>query len=149
MVKKVNVFFLFRLLLGGLFILSGAEKLLNHYQNFLYVVQSYSFLPPALEKLIAFIVPWVELILGLFLVLGLWLRYSLSALLLLILGFIVVVAQAILRGLPLDECGCFGSLITFRPEQVILLDSVLLFLTVILLLLLKKTRSLSLDEYFS
>jgi uncharacterized membrane protein YphA (DoxX/SURF4 family) len=148
-VKKVNVFFLFRLLLGGLFILSGAEKLLNHYQNFLYVVQSYSFLPPALEKLIAFIVPWVELILGLFLVLGLWLRYSLSALLLLILGFIVVVAQAILRGLPLDECGCFGSLITFRPEQVILLDSVLLFLTVILLLLLKKTRSLSLDEYFS
>lgn len=149
MEKKINVFFIFRLLLGGLFILSGSEKLLNHYQNFLYVVQGYSFLPPALEKFTAAIVPWMELFLGMFVVLGLWLRYSLSALLLLILGFIVVVAQAILRNLPLDECGCFGSLITFRPEQVILLDSGLLFLTAMLLIFLRKTRSLSLDEYFS
>lgn len=149
MVKRVNVFFIFRIVLGGLFVLSGVEKLLNHYQNFLYVVQGYSFLPPFLEKLAAFAVPWVELLLGLFVVLGLWLRRSLSGLLLLILGFIVVVAQAIIRDIPLDECGCFGSFITFRPEQVLLLDSGLLFLTAMLLVAFKKTRSLSLDEYFS
>jgi uncharacterized membrane protein YphA (DoxX/SURF4 family) len=67
-----------RVIVGALFIFSGGEKLMSAYGNFLYVVQGYEMFPSYLEKLIAHVVPWVEFFLGVFLVLGLWLRVTLK-----------------------------------------------------------------------
>lgn len=148
MVKKINIFVILRILIGSVFVISGFEKLIGPYQNFLYVIQSYAFLNVFWEEVAARVVPWLELFLGVFLIFGLWLGWVLRGLLVLVTAFIFVVTQALVRGLPIDECGCFGGLISFPPPVVLLLDSALLFLSALLLYRLDRTSSLSLDGYF-
>ena len=134
---------------GGLFLVSGFEKLLHHYQNFLYVVQSYEFLPAVLEKVAALVMPWVEVVIGIFTLVGLWLPVALRGVLLLTGSFILVVGQALWRHLPIDECGCFGNLISFPPRVIIFLDTTLFILTVLMLYRLKLTSRCSLDERYT
>ena len=69
---------LLRVIIGGVFIFSGLGKLLSSYQNFLYVVQAYQLLPSWGETLVAQVFPWVELIIGTFVILGLWTHWSLK-----------------------------------------------------------------------
>ena len=139
---------LVRILIGLVFLIAGLEKLLSPYQNFLYVIQAYQVLPAAGENLTARVFPWVELFAGLFTVLGLWTPWSLKANLVLNSIFITVVGQALLRGLDIDQCGCFGSLAHISLQQVLVLDSVLLLSIVYLLCHLSKANQFSLDRLF-
>ena len=77
--KGIPIYLVLRVLFGVFFMLVGGSKLFVPYQNFLYVIQSYQIFPPLIEELSARIVPWIEFFLGLFLVLGLWLKYVLMA----------------------------------------------------------------------
>jgi hypothetical protein len=137
-----------RILIGALFIFSGLEKLLSPYQNFLYVIQSYEFFPSFIEELSARIVPWIELFLGIFFLLGLWLKPVLLSLIGLFSIFVVLLVSALLRKLPITECGCFGGAITLPPWATLLMDSV--FLTVLMLFARNQQhfQFLSLDKYF-
>ena len=146
--RQSNILVIIRILIGLLLITSGGEKLLNHYQNFLYVIQSYEIFPSSLEKLAAFIVPWIELLTGIFLILGLWLSWTLKSTALLLTGFILIVSQAIIRKLPITECGCFGELISFPLPVILTFDSVLFLLTLRMNLKIEQTKALSLDQYF-
>jgi uncharacterized membrane protein YphA (DoxX/SURF4 family) len=137
-----------RILIGLIFIVSGAEKLIWPYQNFLYVVQGYQLLPPGLDEFFARVFPWIEFLLGLFMALGFWLPVTLPGVMIMLTTFILAVSQAIIRKLPMEECGCFGELISFPLPVVILMDSVLLALTFLVLFNLKKAETLSLDRYF-
>ncbi len=137
-----------RLIIGGIFIFSGLGKLLTSYQNFLYVVQAYQLLPSGGEVLVAQIFPWIELIVGVFVTLGLWTAWGLRGALVLLGIFVVVVGQALLRGLPLENCGCFGEWIHLKPQTVIVMDSASLLVTYLLLRNILQTRKLSLDSYF-
>jgi len=145
----IKILVVIRILLGCLFVVSGFEKLIGPYQNFLYVVQNYEFLPTLLEEIVARILPWSELFLGVFLVSGLWLKWTLRSTLTLIVMFILVVGQALLRKLPIDECGCFGGLISLPLTAVLIFDSTLLLLTGLLIKQKKHTSLFSLDQYFS
>ena len=116
-------------MLGGFFTVSGFEKLVAPYQNFLYVVQSYDFLRvPLLEEAVAMVFPWCEFFIGIFLVLGFGLKWALRAVSILLLVFLVTVGQAMIRRLPLEECGCFGDMISFPLPVVLMMDTVLLLL---------------------
>ena len=139
---------LLRVAIGCIFLVSGLEKLLSPYQNFLYVIQAYQIMPSWVETLTAQIFPWVEFLTGVFVVLGLWTPWALRAALVLFACFIVVVGQALLRGIPLDNCGCFGELIHFKPSVIIVMDSGCFLLIVTLLRFLPKVKRLSLDAYF-
>jgi len=139
---------LLRIIIGGIFIVSGLGKLLSPYQNFLYVVQAYQFLPSWGEVLVAQIYPWIELLVGLFVLLGMWTSWSLRGASVLFGIFVVVVGQALIRGLPLESCGCFGGWVHLKAQTVIIMDSAGLLLTSLLLRNLSKTRKLSLDFYF-
>jgi len=147
-VKTLNIFVALRIFLSLIFLISGIEKVFSPYQNFLYVVQGYQVFPVVLEEAIARIVPWLELFLGLFLLLGLWLKVSLRATALMYIGFISIVGQALVRKLPLEECGCFGQLITLTPSQIILMDLGFLLLTIIVLKNLQKSLVLSIDNAY-
>ena len=138
-----------RILFGCLFIVSGFEKLIGPYQNFLYVVQSYEFLPTLLEEMVARTLPWIELFLGVFLVVGLWLKWALRSIGMVIFLFILIVGQALLRKLPIDECGCFGSLISLPLAGVLIFDGTLFLITGLLIKQEKHTRFCSLDQHFS
>jgi len=128
---------------------SGFEKLIGHYQNFLYVVQSYEFLPTLLEGIVAHVLPWIELILGIFMVGGLWFKWTIRLTMTLIIMFVVIVGQALIRGLPIDECGCFGGLISIPLIGVLMLDSTLLLLSFLLIKKALQAQRFSLDQYFS
>ena len=137
-----------RILIGGLFIVSGTEKLMSPYQNFLYVIQGYQFLPPLLEEGVARFFPWLELILGVFLVLGLWTGWALRGILLCTTMFLFTVGRAVLRNLPVGECGCFGELISIPLPVILLMDSLLWIATAYLIIRFERTVQFSLDEYF-
>jgi len=141
-------FVILRIFIGSIFIISGLEKLIGPYQNFLYVIDNYEILPPFLEEFTARVFPWLEFFLGIFLILGLWTKLSLWGVISLFLIFLTVVGQALVRKLPITECGCFGGLISVPLYVVFLFDTVSLMLSGLLLLKFSHTSKLSLDHYF-
>lgn len=96
-----------RLVLAGVWLVSGVLKAADPLQTQV-AVDAYDILPKAGVEVVAALLPWVEIALGLLLLVGLGTRAVgvLSALLM--LAFIVGVAQAWARGLAID-CGCFGG----------------------------------------
>ena len=145
----INIFVVIRILIGLVLVFSGAEKLLSHYQNFLYVVQSYELLPESFEKPFVFIFPWIELLTGLFLVLGLWMTVSLKSVTVLFAVFIFVLSQATIRHLPVMECGCFGGAVTIPIHVTLILDSMTFLLIIWLNLNAQRTSRFGLDQYFN
>ena len=142
------MWFLLRIIIGSIFIASGLGKLLSPYQNFLYVIQAYQLLPSNLEFLVAQIFPWIEFLTGLFVFLGLWTALSIRAASVLFGIFVVVVGQALIRNLPLENCGCFGEWIHLKPKTVIILDSISLWVTWAMLARFSAVKKFSLDSYF-
>jgi len=142
------MWFLLRILIGCIFVVSGLGKALSPYQNFLYVIQAYQLLPAGPETLVAQVFPWIELLVGCFVLLGLWLPWSLRAAMGLFGIFVIVVGQALVRNLPLESCGCFGELIHLKPQVVMIMDSISLLLTLALLRHLSAVKKFSLDAYF-
>jgi uncharacterized membrane protein YphA (DoxX/SURF4 family) len=97
-----------RLLAAAIWLVSGAAKVadLTHFQA---QVHAYDLLPGALEAPFAYALPFVEIAIGAYLLVGLLVRPVAIFACLLMVVFIAAMAQAWARGLSLD-CGCFGSL---------------------------------------
>ena len=146
---KEKILFLIRILIGGLFIYSGYVKLIEPYQNFLAIIYSYKILGGWPAHAAALVIPWVEFCFGLFLLKGLWIRFSAGVLWLLNGAFILVVAQAMIRRIPLEDCGCFGDgAVSLELYQVLILD---LALWCILAVLFFKSHSAgwwSIDRFY-
>ena len=140
---------LLRIVIGGIFVVSGFEKLIGPYQNFLYIIQNYSFLPLFLAEIVARALPWIEFFIGIFLVLGLWLKWVLRAVIVLLLMFMGVVIQALMRNLPIDECGCFGALIAFPLPVVLAFDTTIFVLAWFLAFRMEEAQRCSLDRYLA
>ena len=138
-----------RILIGLLFIVSGSQKIIGPYQNFLYVVQSYELLNFSLEEVTAHVFPWIELLLGVFLLLGLWSQWVIRGLMGLVVIFLIVVGQALYRGLPISECGCFGESLSFSLHVTLMMDGALFLLLTLLLLKIGQTNKMSLDNCFN
>ncbi len=96
-----------RLFLGFVFLYASVDKIL-HPAAFAETIYNYRILPECLIHWVAIILPWVELLLGCFLILRMWLPGGsfLSTLLLLI--FLGSVAFNMARGLDI-QCGCFST----------------------------------------
>jgi uncharacterized membrane protein YphA (DoxX/SURF4 family) len=96
-----------RAVLGGVFLFSGIAKALAP-AGFARDIAAYQMLPPALASIMAYGLPWLEILLGLYLLAGLYLRWSAVVTGGLLVVFMIAMGQAIARGLTLN-CGCFGS----------------------------------------
>jgi len=96
-----------RVLLGGILLYAGFTKL-NDGWRFAEAIANYRILPAQANQLLALTLPWLEVVLGLLLVLGLWLRAAAGLASLLFLGFAVAVIAALARHLDIS-CGCFGT----------------------------------------
>ena len=138
-----------RILIGLLFVVSGAEKLFWPYQNFLYVLQAYEVLPHGIDVFVARVFPWIEFLVGLLLVLGLWVSPMLKIALGMFTVFILIITQALLRHLPIDECGCFGQLISLKPQQTLVMDSMFFLSLLWMLGNVKQAERFSLDRYLT
>ena len=117
-----------RLLTGGALLTGGLTALLAPAAEFEATINRYALLPPQAAGWLAQGLPWVEAVIGLAVLVGLSQRFSLRVAAVLLTTFWLVISQALLRKLPLSECGCFGELISFSPQQMWLLDAVLVLL---------------------
>jgi uncharacterized membrane protein YphA (DoxX/SURF4 family) len=93
--------------LAAVWLVSGLLKALDPDQTYV-AVRAYDVLPDGGVEVVAALLPWIELALGVLLLAGIGTRLvaALSAALLLV--FVAGVAQAWARGLSID-CGCFGG----------------------------------------
>ena len=55
--RTINPLVVARVLIGSVFIVSSSEKLIGPYQNFLYVIEGYEILNPALAEIVAQMLP--------------------------------------------------------------------------------------------
>lgn len=96
-----------RIAVGGILIWAGLSKAFDR-QSFSNAIDGYRMLPHALVSPAAIAIPWLEILLGLLLIVGLFTRFAAVGSALLIGFFVVALVQAKVRGLQID-CGCFGG----------------------------------------
>jgi len=102
-----------RIVLGGLFLISGIAKILDPIR-FLLTLRAFRLLPGFLEPFLALFLPWFEVVLGTFIMIGLFLRTCSLMLGCLNFLFMMAIASVMLRGFEID-CGCFGLLADILP----------------------------------
>ena len=93
-----------RFLLGLIFVYASYDKILDP-GKFARDISNYHVVPFGLENTIAIILPWLELIIGLGIIIGVCINASVFISGGLLIVFIILIAQAILRGFNID-CGC-------------------------------------------
>jgi cobalt-zinc-cadmium efflux system protein len=96
-----------RLILGAVFIYASIDKI-AHPEAFAKVVYNYQILPDILINLTAIILPWLELILGFFLIIGLFREGSVGIVTALLVVFLGAMIFNLVRGLDI-HCGCFST----------------------------------------
>jgi uncharacterized membrane protein YphA (DoxX/SURF4 family) len=99
------IVFLARVVLGVLFIVASFDKVSDP-AAFAVSIDSYKLLTHNTSLIVATVLPWMELVSGVLLVLGVWHRGAGLLLFGLLVVFTVAVASALVRGLDIS-CGCF------------------------------------------
>jgi uncharacterized membrane protein YphA (DoxX/SURF4 family) len=98
---------LLRVALGAVFIVASIDKLRDP-AAFATNIANYRILPYTVINAIAIVLPWLEVITGTVLVLGVWLRAGTVVVWSLLFAFSVAIGQALFRGLDIS-CGCFST----------------------------------------
>ena len=90
----------------GLFFIAAALPKLDDPPSFAHMIYNYRLLPGGIVNLSALVLPWLELLSGLALVLGIWNRTAAAVTGALLLVFVLAIGWNLLRGNAI-ECGCF------------------------------------------
>jgi uncharacterized membrane protein YphA (DoxX/SURF4 family) len=118
-----------RLVLGGIFVYAGFSKLLMpnthlwpifvlrfsvsmNISSFREQVESYKMISPRASIVVAHTLPFVEIVLGLLLLIGWRLQIWATAMTAIMVGFLAVVTRAYVLHMDIN-CGCFGT-----PEKL-------------------------------
>ena len=99
---------LFRILLGLIFLFAGIAKISDPVR-FIFRFREFDLFSEAVIPFMVLYLPWLEFILGLFLILGLLYRASAFLLACLNTMFAIAILTVVVRGMEID-CGCFGML---------------------------------------
>ncbi len=118
-----------RLSLAGVFIYSGYIKYRSPLE-FASAITGYKLVPDSLIFPLASYLPWVEMALGLLLLIGWKIRTVALGAAALLAGFTVILTVTYLRGIEAD-CGCFGfgqkiTPLTIARDMLILIPALLL-----------------------
>ncbi len=98
-----------RVVLGLWFAYSGGQKIfVTGLDRFTRDVANYRLVGPPLDAVVAYTVPWVELVAGFCLILGILRRGSILTIAGLVVVFSVAIGWAWSQGLDIS-CGCLGS----------------------------------------
>ncbi|MCF8108931.1 MAG: DoxX family membrane protein [Desulfohalobiaceae bacterium] len=122
------VYHALRLLLGGIFLYASYDKIL-HPAAFAEAVYNYQILPDYLVNLVALVLPWLELLLGLCLIAGVWLPGTIVISTGLLTVFIAALVFNQLRGLDI-HCGCFSTETSEGPAGILTVFRDVFFLAV-------------------
>ena len=121
-----RIVLIFRVVLGVIFIYASLDKI-AHPEQFARIIYNYKILPPFLINVFAITLPWVELIAGLFLILGIFTESASLLICLMLMVFVVAISINLYRGIDLN-CGCFSTDPAGKKEGANLLIKDFLFL---------------------
>ena len=93
--------------LGAIFVVAALPKIADP-PSFAHMIYNYRILPGGLINLSALVMPWVELIAGLALILGVWVKPARWIVTLLLVTFMIAIAINLGRDNAID-CGCFDT----------------------------------------
>lgn len=131
--------------LGALFVYASLDKIASpadfariiyHYQ----IIGPNRWVGPLPANLLAVTLPFVEMLAGLLLIVGLWRREAALVTAAMLAVFVLAVSAALVRGIDLENCGCFSVSGSGRAAGVKLLLGDLGMLAAALVLLLCPPR---------
>ncbi len=91
--------------LGAIFVVAAWPKIADP-PSFAHMIYNYRILPGALINITALVMPWLELLAGLCLILGIWTRSARWLIAAMLVVFMVAITVNLLRANAID-CGCF------------------------------------------
>ena len=101
-----RVVLVLRVALGFVFLAAGGLKV-GHAEDFASEIAGFQLLPHALIAPLALLLPFLELMIGVYLVLGLFTRFAAWFAAFEMAVFAAAIASAVIRGIS-TSCGCFG-----------------------------------------
>jgi uncharacterized membrane protein YphA (DoxX/SURF4 family) len=101
--------FLIRLFVGGVFLIAGLIKIKGSSSGLLIAILGYELVPRGLATILAYVLPWLEIIVGGLLILGLWSHLTVLVGAGLLAVFLSGIVTSLLRGMN-NDCGCYQSL---------------------------------------
>jgi uncharacterized membrane protein YphA (DoxX/SURF4 family) len=106
--------------LGLLFVAAALPKLVDP-PSFAHMIYNYRLVPGTFVNITALAMPWLELLTGLALILGIWTRTSAALVGALLLVFVAAISANLARGNAID-CGCFDVSVANRTVDERLAD---------------------------
>lgn len=137
-----------RIVVAAVFIGAGVIKLIEPVEEFIAIAREWNIIGEPFLTWYITLLPWVEVIFGIMLLVGLYKKISSSVIGLSLISFIIGIVTNMARGKTLEECGCFGSAFEFGDTFGQLLWRDLILLAMVVLIFLSKSDWLSLDGYF-
>ena len=134
--------------LGAIFVVAALPKVVDP-PSFAHMIYNYRLVPGAAVNAMALVMPWVEILVGLALILGVWPRESAALAGFLLLVFIAAIAFNLVRGHAVD-CGCFDVHSAGKSREellgemrwVLIRDAAMLLLVTQVLLARRNSRGL-------
>lgn len=115
-----------RLLIGGILIYASFNKIVDP-GGFAKAIANYHLIPFGLENIMAIILPWLELIIGLCLIIGVFIDGAAVLVIIMMVVFISAITYAILNGYNI-ECGC-----GLKPGELIGIQKIIEDITYLIL----------------
>lgn len=100
--------FAFRIIIGGIFLVSGLAKISDPVR-FMLTLREFRLFPELIVPFTSLYLPWLEFVLGLLVITGILHRTASLILACLNFTFMLAILAVIIRGITID-CGCFGLL---------------------------------------
>jgi hypothetical protein len=85
------------------------------------MIYNYRIVPGALVNLMALVMPWIELLCGLAMILGIWVDTARAIIAAMLVVFITAISINLMRGNAID-CGCFDVTTAGKTRQERLAD---------------------------
>lgn len=128
-----------RLFVGLILISTGIGKLLDM-SGFVLVLDAYQMMPHWMSSVIAYTLPFIELFIGLALICSPFPKFAAWGAVLLHGVMLAVVTMTYHRGIPIENCGCFGVFLA-RPLtlQTLFEDLLMLIMSMLALFLIDRT----------
>jgi putative oxidoreductase len=139
-----NKYFLLagRIVLAFVFIFAAISKAADP-EGFAKAISNYKLFPIFLTNIFAIILPWIELVSGILLLFGIYVKENSVIISGMLFVFIIAISISLARGLDID-CGCFGTVEGAKVGIQKILENVgLLILGLILIKFDSKFLSLS------
>ena len=92
--------------LGAIFVIAALPKIADP-PSFAHMIYNYRLVPSSLINISALAMPWVELLAGLALILGVWKAAARNVVVIMLAVFIVAISINLFRDNAID-CGCFN-----------------------------------------